>query len=432
MKFILNFAKTDYFPGVLQAVLKARNENKVIDETDANSSVETKNGKLRELKISYLPPMCNTEGSCATTICDSGVTVKEMQETFALKQCLASKVYEHLLDDVRDIDGLAGNEKIMKMISGLLQGAREALSRDMLALIIDRIGTLYNGQATRTLNIINTTTGAYNPMGVNLVNLDFRDAKLMQPYVIGGAPVFLANSSQQNSGVNLMGQNLAASPLTNWFYDNEVNNAFANGKENIIAFDPSIFKFVSWSKNAGEFATNGASSIESLIAKFQNGTMGLLRGSILDPVSGLLFDLDGSFETCPDRWKFQIRLNWDMFFMPQNVCNIETVTGVIRYETCGIIPAECADVVAPVLPTKSDFCWTPAATCFPKFINEITLNGRTHNPETNVTSAADIATLLSAVSGLSFMEAAGVIKFNGFTAPAGILQGTLMGFVACP
>ncbi|MFA9212937.1 MAG: hypothetical protein ACEQSR_03720 [Candidatus Methylacidiphilales bacterium] len=433
MRFILNFAKTDFFPGTLQAVLKARTENKIIQSEDFGTSVNSKKGKLRTLKINYLPPLCNTEGDCSTTVCNPGETVTEQQAIFNLSQCTASKVYEHHVDDVRDIDGLSGNEKIMSTISSLLQGARESLSRDILALIVDRIGTLYSGQLTRTLNIINTTTGAYNPMGVNLVNLDFADAKLMKPYVIGGAPVFLANGFQQTSGVNLMGQNLAAHPLTNWFYDKEVNSAFADGKEHLIAFDPSIFKFESWSKNAGEFATNGANSIQSLIDKFQNGNMGLLRGTILDPVSGLLFDIDGEFATCPDRWKFQIRLNWDLFFMPQNVCNIETVTGIIGYTTCGIVPAECADVVAPILPTKSDFCWTPAATCFPKFIHEFTFNGKLYEPDTNVTSATDIAALLSAATGLGFTETEdGVVKFNGFTAPTGIFQGTPMAFAACP
>lgn len=426
MRFVKNFAINDYLPQTLKAVLEARSQNTMIRETD-NGAVP---GKLRQFKMNFFAPICDLDGDCGTSVCDSGQTLTPSQVTYTLSRCTASPVFEFEVDGVRSIDDLTNEEAIGEAIANLVRYGRESLSADILTLLISRIGCLPDGQPTKTVNLINQSTGQFNPLGAQIVDLAFMDAKLRKPYVIGGSSVFLADVNQQNSRQTIYGQDLTRTPLTNWYYDKEVDVAINNSKQNLIAFDPTVFKFVSWNKNAGRFATD-LKDIQGLINKFAEGSVGPFRGTILDPVSGLLWDLDGQFETCPDRWKFQIRLQWDLFFMPARVCNIDCVTGVMRFESCPIDIITCPDVTLPTPVEPGDFTWAGLAS-YPAYVQTVEINGLTYTTDTNILDETELATLLSSVSGLTFGISGTDVLYTGYKAPSVKINGVAATFVAVP
>jgi hypothetical protein len=426
MRFVKNFTINDYLPQTLKAVLEARSSNATIRESDNGSTP----GKLRSFKMTYFPPLCTLEGDCEDTVCDSGQTLTPNQITYNLSKCTASPVFEIEVDGVRAIDDLTNDELIGEAISQLVRSARESLSKDILTILISKIGCLPNGQPTKTVNLINPATGQFNPLGSQIVDLAFMDAKLKKPYVIGGSSVYLADVNQKTSKQTIYGQDLTKTPLSNWYYDNELDKALANSKENLLAFDPSVFKFISWNKNAGRFATN-LKDINGLISKFADGSVGPFRGVILDPVTGLLWDLDGQFETCPDRWKFQIRLQWDLFFLPQRVCNIDCVTGIMRFESCPVDIVECPGVTPPTPVTPSESTWAGLAS-YPTYVQTLEINGFLHETNTNVTTEAELITLMNAVSGLTFVASGTDISFTGYSIPTVKVNGVAGTFVAVP
>lgn len=417
MRFVKNFTINDYLPQTLKAVLEARAQNTTIREEDNGATP----GKLRSFKMNYFPPLCDLDGDCEDTVCDAGRTITPRQVVYNLSKCAASPVFEIEVDGVREIDDLSNDELIGEAISQLVRAARESLSNDVLAVLISKIGCLHNGQATKTVNLINPATGQFNPLGAQIVDLAFMDAKLKKPFVIGGASVFLADINQKNSTQTIYGQNLTRTPLTNWYYDNQVDIALANGKENLIAFDPSILKFISWNKNAGRFATN-LKDLNGLISKFADGSVGPFRGTILDPVTGLLWDLNGQFETCPDRWKFQIRLQWDLYFLPGKVCNIDCVTGVMRFESCPVDIVECpvVDPITPVVPAAKT--WAGLGS-YPAHVQTVEINGFSYEPNINIATEAELATLLSDLSGLVFAINGTNIEYTGYTTPVVKING---------
>src|ERR1043165_7667458 len=87
-KFILGWGNRARSYEIIRALMDARRFNNTIQEADNGT-----NGKQRELKITYYPILCDTEGSCSDNVCDTSTVVEPKQANFNLTQCSASKVY---------------------------------------------------------------------------------------------------------------------------------------------------------------------------------------------------------------------------------------------------------------------------------------------------------------------------------------------------
>src|SRR4051812_16230259 len=88
-RFVLNWGNLARSYEIIRALVDSRRFNSTITEKDNGPD-----GKLREFKMSYIPILCDTEGSCSDSVCDSGTVVAPKQKNFLLKQCTASKVYQ--------------------------------------------------------------------------------------------------------------------------------------------------------------------------------------------------------------------------------------------------------------------------------------------------------------------------------------------------
>jgi hypothetical protein len=64
---LLTRAKSDTRYKLIDALVDARRQNNTITETDLGA-----NGKLRQFKMNYYPVVCDGEGSCDDSICDTG------------------------------------------------------------------------------------------------------------------------------------------------------------------------------------------------------------------------------------------------------------------------------------------------------------------------------------------------------------------------
>ena len=96
--------------------------------------------------------------------------------------------------------------------------------------------------------------------------------------------------------------------------------------EHIFSVDPRVFKFVTFSQNAGMFVTD-MNSLADVDLQHNRGNANLIKGTYLDPVTGLLFDLYINY-TC-DTWVIQLKLIWDMWVLPEYVCQVVGVNGLM-------------------------------------------------------------------------------------------------------
>lgn len=409
-----------------EAVIAASRQNTSIRESD----YKNENGN-RKLTVKYVPPICEMELDCTTNICDVGTKVTPKSKDFYIKQCSRSPVLAISQNDLRDLDGIGTNQFFLELLTNALGSARKAFNSQLIAYFISNLGIFPDGNSTKVVSLFDATTKVLDPFGNVYIANTFADANLGQPIVIGGSHVQFVRSLLPISGTNQAGQNTGALPYANYFYDKAVNEAFGGG-EHLIAFDPQILKFVSYTENTERYSTDlkgfSVTDIESL---FRQGIdSNIYFGSIIDPVTGLLWDLDVVYAPCSGgskfgEWKFQFGLNWDIFLMPDRVCNEPEVNGIFHFTGCELVPTVCP-VVTPSTPVaKETFTWTPPATCYPKYVNSITLGANSYTVEANIANITELAAVLNALGTYVFTVNGTNIEYQGYSALLGNINGII-------
>lgn len=426
-RWVNNWARTNAIRYEFsEAVIGASRLNTSINESDYRNE----NGN-RKFTVKYVPPICELEFDCSTNICDTGTSVKPKQKDFYIKQCSRSPVMSISQRDLKDLDGIGANQFFLELLTNSLAAARKSFNTQLIAYFVQNIGLFPDGTNSKVVTLFDVNTKTLDPFGNVYISNTFTDANLGQPFVIGGSHVNFVRSLLPISGLNDVGQNTGALPYGNYFYDKAVNEAFGGG-EHLIAFDPQILKFVSYTDNTDRYSTDlKGLSITDIQGLFRQGIdSNIYFGSIIDPVNGLLWDLDVVYKPCVNgdkfgEWRFQFGLNWDIFFMPDRVCNDESVNGVFHFTGCDLVPTVCTPV-KPVTPvTKTTFTWTPPADCYPKYINSVKLGNNNYTVEANIADIDELLAVLNALDTYKFTTDGTDIFYTGFSPLTGNINGTI-------
>ncbi|MCB0697607.1 MAG: hypothetical protein KDC07_09600 [Chitinophagaceae bacterium] len=432
-KSILQYAKQGQPYEVLSALLAARQFNTTINETDLQAEA----GKKRQLKINYYPPVCTDDGTGTESICDPGIVVEPKQVFFEISRTTASAVYQLNRDDVRYVDGnYTFSDHARAAINAALPAVRRKLAVEAAGLLVAATGLLPDGNEARMLPFMDKTTGNVNPVGLWEIERIYRDAGFSNPFIVGGTDVFHWRKAVEVGGVNDQGQNVSRIGRSNAYYDSLINDAYADtDTEHILTFDPQMLKFVSFSKNAGIFATD-LQNIDAIDTIYQRGGTDYIQGVLADPITGLLWDLDVNYDKCNYRWTFQWKLEWDIFFMPPAVCNIPGVNGVFHYTTCAPVIFECPTGGTPLTGASSDtYEWdTSGEVTFPLYVNKLTVAGQTSYPNQTVADAGELKDLFNAsITGYMFAIDTTKITYTGYSAITGkVNDATDISFATAP
>ena len=425
-KWVPNWAKQAPLYKTPLAVIDAARRNNTI--TTADMGVV---GKKRQFKITYYPPVCDVEGSCTDTVCAPGEVLEPKQAFFELSECTASKVFQLNFADIRltDDGGMQFSEHAKAQIASTMPSMRKLLSEQMQAKLIAHMGLQLDGNPTRRVSMVNGTNGVVNPLGRREIDRIFSDGGFTTPFIIGGTEVDNWIAATTGAGTNNAGNNLSLLSRDNMYYDGTLNEAFGDSNEHIIAFDPTVLKFISWSNNAGMFATDltGIDDLDKLFKQSKDG--GSIRGSLLDPVYGLLWDIRIKFFDCggPDDegyWTYQYKLLWDIFFMPDQVCNKQGVNGIFHFTSCPPVLAPCptGDPV-PAPAGAQSYEWTPALA-YPLYVHDLQVAGITTQPNVNLTSLADLVAMLNENGGgIRFTKVGTTVQYMGYSAIGGNING---------
>jgi len=389
--------------------------------------------KKRQFKLNYYPIVCDAEGTCADSVCDPGTRLAPKQQMFNLDQCTASKVYELDFADVRlaDDGGMTFSDHARAQIASTLPAMRKLLNEQMQAWLVANAGLQLDGSASRRVSMVTSTNGAVNALGRREIERSFENGGYNAPFIVGGTEVDNWITSTNLGTANNIGQNIGQLSSANMFYDGTINNTFGDGGEHIIAFDPTVLKFVAWSNNAGMFATditsiNTGDALDSLF-KASKGD-GSIRGSLLDPTYGILWDIRIKWHDCggvddEGYWTYQYRLVWDIFHMPEQVCNAQGVNGIMHFTSCPPVLAPCPEGdVQPPAPVATVFSWNPDVA-YPLYIATAKIGSVDSAPAVNVTNDADMAAMLTENGGgIVFTVSGGNIQYTGYTAITGNLN----------
>ena len=432
-KSILQYAKQGQPYEVLAALLAARQFNTTITETDLQSEA----GKKRQLKVNYYAPVCTDNGTGTESICDPGIVVEPKQVFFEISRTTASAVYQLNREDVRYVDGnYTFSEHAKAAINAALPAVRRKMANEAAALLVANTGLLPDGNEKRMLPFLDKTNGTVNPMGLWEIERIYRDGGFSNPFIVGGTDVFHWRKATEVGGINDQGQNVSRMGRANAYYDNLVNDAFADtATEHILSFDPQMLKFVSFNRNAGIFATE-LQDIDAIDAIYQRGGTDYIQGVMADPLTGLLWDLDVNYDKCNHRWTFQWKLEWDIFFMPPAVCNVPGVNGLFHFTTCAPVVFECPEGGTALTGGASDtYEWdTDGEVTFPLYVSKLELAGQTSYPDATVANITELKDLFNAnVTGYVFGISTTKITYTGYSELTGqINDATDISFTAAP
>lgn len=410
--------------GMTDAVLQARRENNLIRE-----QVYLIRGKKRELKVNYYPIDCNSVADdCNVNFCDPGDAAEMVQENFNLSRCTASKVAKLYKDDVRLVDNEWNfSEHGRQQIASKFEALRQEMDREITTLILANAGLMLDGNATKRVSFVNTTTGVVEPVGMWEIEQDFLDAAMRSPYIVGGREVFQWGKALGIAADNnTTGQDYRQLSARNMFYDNNLNTIagdLTNG-QHIIAFDPEALKFMSFNENMGIFATDvpvvGDRAWDNM---YQSG-LTYAHGVIVDPATGLMWDLDVRYDECEKAFTYLLKIYWDIFFPQIQACNPQGVNGIFHYRTCPIVIAPCPTGTSPVSPVaQRAFNWNPGFA-YPQLIGKAVIGGVTTYPNVTLTSDGDLVAMMNDSYGKPglFSLSGSNVTYQGYSAIAGNLN----------
>lgn len=433
IKFILDYTRGNLEEG-LQAVLDARQFNTTISE---EADTIFAKGKKRKLFINYYPPICSDDGTSSNTVCDSGTQLELQQAYFEISQSTHSETYALNKDDIRPVDNMwTFSTHAMQAIKSVLPTLRGKLATDVIELIVANAGLLPDGNAAQLLPWMDKNTGAANPMGLWDIDKTYRDSGYSNPFIVGGGDIFYWKKAIPIGTGNDDGQDIGRLPTDRMYYDTRVNTAYANpNSEHIVTFDPQMLKFVTYSDNAGLFATD-VTDLEALDRTFAVQSPQRIYGSFIDPVTGLVWDLDVKWDdelnNCKGGWTFKVNLQWDIFFMPTPICNdVEAVNGIFHFTTCPQLRTTCPEgsVIAPV--DSSTFAVdTNGVLTFPEYIHTLTIAGFETHPNDDVANLAALVAMMNenAPTGYVFSAVGTEIRYTGYAAITAVVNGTTLTF----
>ena len=424
-QFVTNYGNTDRTYEVIDFVRDLSAANSKV-KLDPNSFLFA-GGKKRQVKLNYFPMLCDVEGDCDTqNLCTTGTVVEPKQVFFDIDRCISSKVYAINKDDIRQIDYNTWdfNGVAMEIIMHTLPDLRRAMAIEWETLLYSMAGIHPNGSYEERITVTDPATGIINPMGRVRMDRIYNDAGFDRPYVLGGGEVYNWKAMRAIGGLNAGGFYTNQTDTTNVYYDNGLGDQILGGLNgHIVTIDPQVFKYVYYLENAGIFRTDMA-SIEDLSKLYRNVTGGYLEGVIIDPVTGIPWDLYVRYNECDGQWNFHFKHRYNFFQMPDITCTRQGVNGIMRWTTCPEVIANCPTGTTPspaIAPTVRS--WTPGSI-FPLYVATSNIGGYENEPNTNVTNIAELAALMNDAYGQSIFSVSGsTIRYTGTTNITGNLNG---------
>lgn len=356
-------------------------------------------GKLRQVILNIFPILCDVSGTCSDDICGEGTPAEPSQTVFTITRCTASKVYTLAKDNVRltdagdwDFTGIVRN-----IVSSIMPAMRKELALDWYTYLIELMGTHIDGEATKRITTTNNATGVVNPIGRFDINREYLDAGMQEPFVIGGTEVYNWHAMVGIGGLNAQGQRIDQLSIANSYYDDGLSAALlddlVNG-DHVFAISPDRFKYVFYLENAGIFRTTGIEGMD-VNTLFMRGTETVLNTTLIDPVTGIPWDLDIYFSPCGKKVNFQIRHNWDFFILPAVACNIDSFNGLTHWRTCPQIQVQCpsgSPIESPAAATA--YNWNPSFS-YPLLVSEMTINGVTTHPNVAIANDTELVAMMN-------------------------------------
>lgn len=330
--------------GVLDMAFSAANGAKLQIEM-----IGKPNGMNTQYSITYPVAVCTANVTSVTCGAAGAATDMTSCVPFSGFEYLSSDWIKADVSQFRDLGKLEVVDVISHQVSQRMELIKKDIDLAAIVAINAAAGCIETGLTTRTLSLISANGAPIFNQDVD-ISTDFLDAGYSgSPLLLGNRQLLkYANGIRYGTG-NQYGQRVdTIDTFAGVYYDRNVNATYAApttpGNETMFAILPQLVNVISWSANAGIFASrNGGidfSSVDPMkLVNTDNSTY--MHTILTDPASGMMFDFDIIYDPACKSFKWKLDAYYKIVILDLMGCADSCFTGIIKYDICPTIPVDC-------------------------------------------------------------------------------------------
>ena len=299
--------------------------------------IDPGNGKRKTVTVNYYQKMCESSvNESITDDCSTGTETVPYCEDVTITNELETTNQVFDQDNMRRICeplGATDEAWIARIMMAQMNALLTSLDKLVITQVMAAFGTFMDGSTIKPVQLFNTVaTDAQGPraLALSLIQDEFDQAGFNGvPSLIGANKLNRFYSALDIGAVNAAGLDLSKlGGATNFFYDRFVEPIL--GVDEFIVMALSVAQLLTWNKYRGNYAVSSPT--------FEHGT-------VVDPFTGIMFDLKMHYNDCTDMFYIKLQLNWEFWSTPddQDASCIDQygVNGIYNYEVCDTVN-ECA------------------------------------------------------------------------------------------
>jgi len=289
-----------------------------INRSQMMAQIVPTNGKFRQVQVNWVAQACDDVvlDDCVLN-CTPEINPAPKETIISEFNCLKYKMGfdEMEMRKLCEADNLWVGQNIMNAMNAI----NVSLEKALLAGQALNYGSDASGVTSHPVPLF-TSTGSPNPMAWAYVKHIYEEMGAMgTPLLVGGGNFDLFAKAQQIACCNSGGMDLSRMTGDAYFYHSPSASTLW-GSTMFAAIAPGSVQLITWNKYVGDYAKRNDS--------FEHGT-------IVDPFTGLVYDLKTSYDDCTEKWFVELSLNYNQFFVPQNSsCADADINGTLSFEDC--------------------------------------------------------------------------------------------------
>ena len=292
-------------------------------------------GKQKCVTLNWYHKACESTIQDLSDDCTTGVESEPLCEDINITNSFETKNMVFDEDNMRRIcepNGATDAIWIANIINGQINSMLTYWDKLVLTAISANLGAFMDGSAIKAIQLYNTVNNdAVGPRTRALSNIqDELDQAgfLGMPNIIGAGETNKWVDSIGYGTANAAGQDVAKMKEGfNFFYDRFLEGVF--GINEFLVLVPGVSQLLTWNRYVGTYA--------KVSNTFEHGT-------IVDPLTGIKFDLKMHYDDCIDTYFIKLQQNWELFVVPDegdSTCqDTYGVNGIYNYQGCDDI-IEC-------------------------------------------------------------------------------------------
>jgi hypothetical protein len=310
-----------------------------------------KDGMNSVYSITYPAAVCSTPIAIGDFVCtDAGAATDSTTcDTFNGFDGYSSGWQKTTVESFRDLGSMNIQDVISHQVSQQMYKIKSLIDLAVLLSINTAAGCIETGTTTRTIALTSVNGAPVFNTDVDIA-ADFMDAGFsVAPILLGNRQLLKYVNGIKNGTANQYGQQIGSiDTFEGAFYDkniNATNTAPATaGNEVMFAILPGLVNVLSWSANAGIFASrNGQTDWETLdpMALVNTNNSTFMYTVLQDPSSGMLFDFNVVFNEKCKYFEWEVRSYYKTKILDLTGCKDSCFNGIIKYDICPVTPVDC-------------------------------------------------------------------------------------------